>query len=174
MTPAPPMQRKAVRRTVIAILAVTIGAIAALAILLGLRLRLAAGDERRQPFDVNLILRRRMLLARLVLRLLMLRLVLVVLRLVVLRLLMLRLVLLRLMVLLLARIERLRLTRRKRLALDTRLFVVVTVVAVILLIAARLLLEVGLGLPQLFLRGGNQAEVMLGVLIIIFSRDRIP
>src|SRR5580700_11400260 len=87
MTPAPPMQRIAVRRTVVAIL--TIGTVAALAVLLRLRLRLATGDEGRQPLDVSLVLRRRVLRARLVL----LRLMLVVLRLVLLRLIMLRLML---------------------------------------------------------------------------------
>jgi hypothetical protein len=36
-----------------------------------------------------------------------------------------------------------------------------------------LLLEIGLRLTKLFLGGGDQAEVMLGVLIIIFRCDRV-
>jgi hypothetical protein len=66
-------------------------------------------------------------------------------------------------VVLLARIERLRLARRKRLAADGRLFVVAVVIPVIGKIAARLarLLVVGLTLPKLLLRRRDQAEVML-------------
>ena len=36
-----------------------------------------------------------------------------------------------------------------------------------------LLLVIGLALAKLFLRGGDQAEIMFGVLIIVFGRDRI-
>ncbi len=180
MTPASPMQRKAVRRAVIAVrpiaAALAVRAIAALAVLRRrLLLRLAAGDERRQPFDVALVFRRHGLL-RARLKVLRLRL-LVLLRLIMLRLIVLRrVVLLRLMVLRLARIERLRLARRERFA-HGGLVVIAVVVAVIAEIAARvarlLLLVIGLALAKLFLRGGDQAEIMLGVLIIIFRGDRI-
>ena len=61
VAPAPPMQGKAVGRAVVTILAVrtalavgTMRAVAALR-LLGLLLRLAAGDERRQTLDVFII-----------------------------------------------------------------------------------------------------------------------
>jgi len=86
----------------------------------------------------------------------------------------LRVLRLRLLVVLLARIERLLLAWCKRLAADGGLFVVV-VVAVVGLIAARLarLLVVGLTLAKLLLRGRDQAEVMLRVLIIVFGGDRV-
>jgi hypothetical protein len=84
---------------------------------------------------------------------------------------------LRLIVLLLARIDRLRLARRERLAGHTGLVVIAVVVAVIGKIitraAAGLLLGKGLTLTKLFLRGGDQAKIMFGVLIIIFAGDRI-
>src|SRR6201999_1337618 len=35
------------------------------------------------------------------------------------------------------------------------------------------LLIIGLGLAELFLGGGNQPEIMLGVLIIVLGRDRV-
>lgn len=98
VTPAAAMQREAVRRAVIAILARgaihPLDPLAALAVLL----RLAAGDEGRQPLDVDLdfrliVLRAWLIVLRLILRLALLRLI------------GLRLVLLRLMGLLLARIE---------------------------------------------------------------------
>ena len=75
---------------------------------------------------------------------------------------------------LLARIKRLRLARRKRLAADRRLLValVVTLVGHIAALVSALLI-VGLALPKLLLGGSNQAEIMFGVLIIIFSRYRI-
>src|ERR1700761_4640355 len=79
--------------------------------------------------------------------------------------------LLLLMVLLFARrIERLRL-RGIGLA-DLRLFVTV-VIAIIGAPAARLLLEIGLALAELLLRGGDQTEIMLGVLVVIFRCDRV-
>ena len=92
-----------------------------------------------------------------------------------LRLILLRLVLLRL-VLLLARIEWLRLARREGFSGHGRLVAVAVIVIVIGSIAAhvaRLLLEIRLRLTKLFLGGGDQAEVMLGVLIIIFRCDRV-
>ena len=98
MTPAPAMQREAVRRAVVAILAVwvvlpirTVRRIGPLGLLplLRRRLRLAAGDEGRQPFDVFVIGRLEALLPglvvllrlRLLMRLLILLRLLVVLRL---------------------------------------------------------------------------------------------
>ncbi len=165
MASPPPVQRKTIGRTVIAVLPIgAVLAVCRLAVLRGVLLRLATGDERRQPFHVRFILRR-MLRARLKL-----------LRLRLMRRLMLRLV--RLLVLRLARIERLRLARREWFAADMGLLVIVVVIAVIGEIAARiaaglLLLVIGLGLAKLFLGGCDQAEIMLGVLIIIFGADGI-
>jgi hypothetical protein len=114
-----------------------------------LLMRLSAGDEGRQPFDVLLALLRKVLRAGL------------------------RVLRLHLRVLLLARIERLLLARRKRSAADRRLLVVV--VAVVGKIAARLalLLVIGLALPELFLGGSDQAKVVFRVLIVVFRGDRI-
>src|SRR5580700_901201 len=76
MTPAPAMQREAVRRTVVAILAalivLSIWAVRPIGLLplLRRRLRLAAGDEGRQPFDVFVVRRLEVLLPGLVVRLL--------------------------------------------------------------------------------------------------------
>ena len=116
--------------------------------------------------------RLKLLRLRLGLRLMLLRLVL--LRLLVLRLLVLWL--LRLMVLRLALIEWLRL-RCVRLAAHLRLFVafVVAVVGGITAHVATLLLRLvkGLGLAKLFLRDGDQAKIMFGVLIIILGGNRI-
>jgi hypothetical protein len=158
MTPAPAMQWEAVRRTVVAVLAGLI----VLSIrtvrptwplgplpLLRRRLRLAACDEGRQPFDVFVIGRLEVLvpglvmLLRLLMRLRVLLRLLVVLRLLIVR----RLVLLRL--LLLARIVGL-LLRRERLAADRRLVIVAVVKRVVGVIAALLrllLIEGRLGLP---------------------------
>src|ERR1700719_295358 len=105
MTPAPAMQREAVRRTVVAVLARLIvlpirtvrpiGPLGPLP-LLRRRLRLAAGDEGRQPFDVFVIGRLEVLLPGLVVLLRLLMRLLILLRLLVLlRLLMVRLLLLR-------------------------------------------------------------------------------
>jgi hypothetical protein len=169
------MQREAVRRTVIAISIRAVGPLAALAVLLGLLLRLATGDEGRQALDVYLGLLLVVLRARLILRLrLMLRLT--MLRLILLRLELLWLELLRLMVLLFARIEGLLLAWRKRLAGHGRLVIVAVIVAIVRHIAAqvtRLLLEIGRGLTQLLLRGGDQAKVMFGVLIVMLGCDHI-
>jgi hypothetical protein len=86
----------------------------------------------------------------------------------------LRRLVLRLLILLFARIESLRL-RRVGLAADMRWLVAIVIVVVGLITrrAAWLLLKVGLGLTKLFLRGGDQAEIMFGVLIIIFGSDGI-
>lgn len=160
MPPAPAVQRKAVgRAAVISIPVLAILTVAALAVLRG-RLRLAAGDERRQTLDVAIVVRLNVLRTLLIvwLRLL-------------LRLKLLRLVLL---VLLLARIKRLRL-RREGLAAHSRLIALAVIVVVIRRIATRvaLLLIIGLRLAQLFLRGGNQAKIMFRMLIIIFGGDGI-
>jgi hypothetical protein len=114
------------------------------------------------------------LLPRLIrLRLLMLRLML--------RMAVLRLVLLRLMMLLFAGIELLRFAGRERFAGHRRLIAIpiaITVVVAVIgrLIAARvarLRLEIGLRLAKLFLRRGDQTEIMFSVLIIIFGGNRI-
>jgi hypothetical protein len=152
MTPAAAMQREAVRGTVVAVLAGlivlpirTVRPIRPLP-LLRRRLRLAAGDEGRQPFDVFVIARLEVLLPGLVVRLLRL---LILLRLLgMLRLLMVRrLVLLRL--LLFARIVGL-LLWRERLAAHGRLVIVAVVKRVVRVIAALLrllLIEGRLSLP---------------------------
>jgi len=181
--PPPAVQREAVRRTVVAILAAlivlpvrTVRPIRPLP-LLRRRLRLAAGDEGRQPFDVFVIGRLEVLVPGLVvllwlwllMRLLVLRRLLVVLRLLIVR----RLVLLRR--LLLALIVGL-LLWRERFAAHGRLIIVAVVKRVVGVIAALLrllLIERRLGLPKVFLRGGDQAEIMFGVLVIVFCRDRI-
>jgi hypothetical protein len=184
--PAPAVQWEAIRRTVVAILAAlivlpirTVRPIRPLRPLplLRRRLRLAASDEGRQPFDVFVIGRLEVLVPGLVvllwlwllMRLLVLRRLLVVLRLLILR----RLVLLRR--LLLALIVWL-LLWRERLAAHGRLVIIAVVKRVVGVIAALLrllLIEGRLGLPKVFLRGGDQAKIMFGVLVIVFCRDRI-
>jgi hypothetical protein len=79
------------------------------------------------------------------------------------------------LLLLLARVERLRLARRERLAADGRLLIVAVVIVVVGTIAARLAarLVIGLALAKLLLRGRDQTEIMLGVLIIVFGCDRV-
>jgi hypothetical protein len=183
--PAPAVQWEAIRRTVVAILAAlivlpirTVRPIRPLP-LLRRRLRLAASDEGRQPFNVFVIGRLEVLVPGLVvllwlwlwllMRLLVLRRLLVVLRLLILR----RLVLLRR--LLLALIVWL-LLWRERLAAHRRLVIIAVVKRVVGVIAALLrllLIEGRLGLPKVFLRGGDQAKIMFGVLVIVFCRDRI-
>ena len=153
----PPVQRKAVGRSVKAIRAIwavwairPVGPVAALPLLRRLLMRLSAGDEGGQPFDVLLALLREVLRAGL------------------------RVLRLHLRVLLL-RVERQQLSRRKRFAADRRLLVVAVVVAVVGKIAARLalLLKIGLALAELFLGGSDQAEVVLRVLIVVFRGDRV-
>jgi hypothetical protein len=152
MTPAPAMQREAIRRTVVAVLARlivlpirtvrSIGPLGSLP-LLRRRLRLAASDEGRQPFDVFVMGRLEVLVPGLVvlLRLLLLRL-LILLRLLVVRLLVL------LGRLLLALIVGL-LLWRERLAAHGRLVIAVVkrVVGVIAALLRLLLVERRLGLP---------------------------
>ena len=147
----PPVQRKAVGLSVKAVRAIwAIRTVAALPLLRRL-LRLSAGDEGRQPFDVLLALLQEVRRAGL------------------------RVLRLHLRVLLLARIERLLLSRRKRFAADRRLLVVAVVVAVVGKIAARLalLLVIGLALAELFLGGSDQAKVVLRVLVVVFRGDRV-
>ena len=84
-----------------------------------------------------------------------------------------RLVTLRLRLMLLTRIERLRLARRKRLAADRGLVVAVVKTVGATHLTGLLLLVIGLALTELFLRGSDQAKIMLGVLIVIFRGDRI-
>ena len=160
MTPAPPMQRKTILRSIIAVRAI-LPRRPAIAVLRLLMLRLGAGNERGQAIDVALVFRARRLRTRLKMLLLVLRLMIVLL----------------LIVLLLARIIWLRLARRERLAADVRLLAVAIVV--VLLGSAHLagllllLLVIRLALPELLLRRGDNAEIMLGVLVVIFRRNRI-
>jgi hypothetical protein len=141
------------------------------------RLRLAAGDKGRQPFDVFVIGRLEALLPGLVvllrlrLRLLM-RLLILLRLLVVLRLLRLLVLLRRLLLALIVWL----LLWRERLAANGRLVIVAVVKRVVGVIAdllRLLLIEGRLGLPQVLLRGGDQPEIMLGVLVVVFGRDRI-
>ena len=156
MPPAAPVQREAILRSVIAVRAVLPGR-PVIAVLGLLMLRLSAGDERRQAVDVALVFRSRMLLRprlKLLLRLMVL-----------------------LIVMLFARIIRLRLARGERLAADMGLLAIAVVVAVIggrAHLAGRLLLVIGLTLPELLLRRSDDAEIVLGVLIIIFRCNRVP
>src|SRR6516165_6100206 len=84
-----------------------------------------------------------------------------------------RLMSLRLRLMLLTRIERLRLARRKRLAADRGLVaVVVSFVGNITALVAALLI-IRLALPKLLLGRSDQAEIMLGMLIIIFCRHGV-
>ena len=126
---------------------------------LRLLLRLSAGDEGRQAVDVGLVFRTRMLLRP------RLKLLLMLLRLIVL-----------LVVVLLARIVWLRLAWGERLAADMGLLTIALVVAFIRRthFAGRLLLVIGLTLAELFLRSSDDAEIVLGVLIIIFRCNRVP
>ena len=116
--------------------------------------RLTAGDERRQAVHL-LVIRLRRVLLRAGLEVLGLR----------------------LRLLLFARIERLLLARRERLAAHAGLLIISVVERVVGRIAthlaALLLLIVGLGLAELFLGGGDQPEIMFGMLIVIFGGDRI-
>lgn len=156
MPPAAPVQREAILRSVIAVRAV-LPRRPVIAVLRLLMLRLSAGDERRQAVDVALVFRSRMLLRprlKLLLRLMVL-----------------------LIVMLFARIIRLRLARGERLAADMGLLAIAVVVAVIgrrAHLAGRLLLVIGLTLPELLLRRSDDAEIVLGVLIIIFRCNRVP
>ena len=67
------------------------------------------------------------------------------------------------------------LARCKRFSADGRLLAVAVVVGLVGNIAGRsaLLLVIGLALAELFLRRCDQAEVMLGVLIIVFGGNRV-
>ena len=160
MPPAPPVQRKAILLPVIAVRAVLRAVLPlwpVIAVLRLLMLRLSAGDERWQAVDVALAFRTRMLRPRL-------KLLLVLLRLIVL-----------LIVMLLARIVWLRLARGERLAANMGLLTIAVVVAVIgrAHLSGRLLLVIGLTLPELLLRRSDDAEIMLGMLIIIFRCNRV-
>ena len=158
MPPAAAVQREAILRSVIAVRAVL--PLRPVIAVLGLLLRLSAGDERWQAVDVALVFRSRMLLRpRLELLLMLLRLIVL------------------LIVMLLARIVRLRLARGERLAAGMGLLAIAIIVAVIggrAHLARRLLLVIGLTLPELLLRRSDDAEIVLGVLIIIFRRNRVP
>jgi hypothetical protein len=159
MPPAPPMQRKAILLPVKAVRPVlTLRPAGALLRLL--MLRLSAGDERWQAIDVALIFRARMRLAWRKMLLVLLRL----------------LIMLLLIVMLLARIIRLRLAWGERLAADMRLLTLAVVIAIVgrAHLTGLLLWVIGLTLPELLLRRGDDAEIVLGVLIIVFRCDRVP
>ncbi len=156
MASPPPMQREAVRRPVIAVR--TIRPVGALALLRRLLMRLAAGDEGRQALDILVACWLEVLLRA--------------------RLNVLRMHVLRLnvrLLLLLARVKRLRLARRERLAAKRGLLAVALVVTVAGNIAVLFatLLVIGLALAKLLLRGRDQAEIVLSVLIIVFGRNRV-
>jgi len=157
MPPSSPVQRKAILRSVITVRAIL--PMRPVVAVLRLLLRLSAGDERGQAVDVGLVFRTRMLLRP------RLKLLLMLLRLIVL-----------LVVVLLARIVWLRLAWGERLAADMGLLAIALVVAVIgsAHLAGLLLLVIGLTLPELLLRRSDDTEIVLGVLIVIFRRNRIP
>src|SRR6516162_8876192 len=74
----------------------------------------------------------------------------------------------------LTRIVGLRFARCERFAAEVRLFVLAVVKTVgATHLTGLLLLVIGLALTELFLRGSDQAKIMLGVLIVIFRGDRI-
>ena len=163
MTAAAPMQWKTIRLSIIAV-----GVRRSLGLLRRLLDGLTAGDERGQAFHLVIrlrcVLRTRLEVLGLLLRLELLGLGL-----------RLRLKLLGLRLLLLALIERLRFARREWLAADRLLVVSVVerVVGRIAAVLALLLRIIGRGLAESFLGGGDQTEIMFGVLIIVFGGNRI-
>jgi len=169
MTSRPAMHAETIRATVALVVTVLV--------LAGILLRLTtAGDERRQAADLLSAL------ATLI-RLLLIRLLLIGLRL------MLRAVL----HLLIARRERLGIARQIRLLLRfTRsvarlvlaheglgvvIIAVKSLVGILLaggaLLLLRLLVVIWILLSELFLRGGNQAKIVLGMLVVVLGRNRI-
>jgi len=169
MTSTPAMHAKTILATVALVVTVLV--------LAGILLRLTtAGDERRQAADLLSAL------ATLI-RLLLIRLLLIGLRL------MLRAVL----HLLIARRERLGIARQIRLLLRfTRsvarlvlaheglgvvIIAVKSLVGILLaggaLLLLRLLVVIWILLSELFLRGGNQAKIVLGMLVVVLGRNRI-
>ena len=165
MTSAPAMHAETILATVALVVTVLV--------LAGIRLRLAtAGDECRQAAD---------LLSAFLATLIWLLLIL------------LRLMLRAVMHLLIARRERLGIARQIRLLLGfTRsvarlvlaheglavvIIAVKSLVGVLLaggaLLLLRLLVVVWILLTELFLRGGNQAKVVLGMLVVVLGRNRI-
>jgi hypothetical protein len=135
-------------------------------------LRLTAGNERWQAVDIALVLGAGMLRA---LKMLLMLLVLLMRLMLLLMMLLLLLIMLGLILVLFAWIIGLRLARRERFTADMRLLAVALVVALIgPALLALLLLVIGLALSELLLRRGDEPKIMLGVLIIIFRRDRVP
>jgi hypothetical protein len=166
MTSAPAMHAETILATVALVVTVLV--------LAGIRLRLAtAGDECRQAADLlstflTTLIRLLLILLRLMLR--------------------------AVMHLLIARRERLGIARQIRLLLGfarsvARLVLAheglaVVIIAVeslvcvlltggALLLRLRLLVVVWILLTELFLRGGNQAKVVLGMLVVVLGRNRI-
>jgi len=156
MPPAPPVQRKAVGLIVVAVLIVAL--LRRLTLLALLRLvagLLAAGDERRQPVDIAAAIVAAALLLRSLDVLLVLR-----------------------KRLRLRRQERLRLARaeRRHPSVDARLLPEILVAIIIEGFVPRIVVGTGkvrVVLAELFLRGGDQPEIMLGVLIVVLRRYRI-
>ena len=168
MTSTPAMHAETILATV-----ATVALVVTVLVRAGILLRLAtAGDECRQAAD---------LLSAFLATLIWLLLIL------------LRLVLRAVMHLLIARRERLGIARQIRLLLGfTRsvarlvlaheglavvIIAVKSLVGVLLaggaLLLLRLLVVVWILLTELFLRGGNQAEIVLGMLVVVFGRNRI-
>lgn len=175
MTPAPAMHRETFALAA-AVVVPVLGAV-----LRRLRLRLAAGDERRQAADIvvaevglRLLLRLEVLLRRLWPAVLRLRLLRTIGRLSAVRLL-LRLRRLRLLLeillwlKILLRLEALRNLRRLPIAFATFVSHAAGIVAAGLLHRLRLVVRVLLA--ELLLRRGNQAEVVLGVLMVRLGGD---
>jgi hypothetical protein len=143
--------------------------------ILRLRRVLTTGDERWQSVDAVIVVLRKILLRPWLKVLLLRRLLIILLLRILLR--------LRLRLRLLLRIERLLLQcRRVWLAAYALLIVAVVVKRFVTAVAARftglpllwlLLIERRLGLPQMLLRGGDQAEIVFGVLIVAFRGNRI-
>jgi len=176
VTAAAPVQRKPV--------ALLLGIEAVLAVLaVALRCRTlrsrgsaTAGDEGRQPFHIAVVVAAaRLMLLRLML-----------LRLVLLRLMLLRLVLLTSAIgLLLSRREELGIARQVGLRvtgaerhlvvrfLRAADIIVAVVAEVIAHVGAAIGAEERRGLPELLLGGGDQAQIMLGVLVVILRRHRV-
>jgi len=152
VTPAPPVQRKAIGLVVVAVLPKSL-------LSLGLRLRLVAGllatsDERWQPVDMAATL-----IAALLVRPL-------------------RVLLVLWIWLRLRRQKRLRLARAEgchsgiRAGLLAEILVAVVVEGFVPSVVIRTR-KVRVVLAELFLRRGDQSEIVLGVLIVIFRRYRI-
>ena len=154
--PAPaPMQRESVGLIVVAVLVVALLPLGQLLALVWLISRLlTAGDERRQPVDIAAPI-----IATLLVRTGRLLLVLWI-----------GLRLRRQIRLWLAR------TERRQTGIDPRLLPEILITIVVEGFVARIVVgtrEVRIVLAELFLRRGDQPEIMFGVLVVVFCRNRI-